>query len=165
MCGQGYAHPGVSLAAVAAVSPSSLRPTVGDRVVLSSDYASHADASGGPLRPGDVGVVEKDDRSGEWPSSHDGVVNLDSRLTRGAFEELAAVFAVFDRQALPRQGSKWVNVVVQGRGGAACRGVDPYPPHPTPPPVVVHSISGHLFAIAPEVLPWAWIKRVVPFLV
>ena len=77
-----------------AATTAARRPTVGDRVVLTADFASHADASGGmsaarrwllirdvwmelavragacdmrctgPLKPGDVGVIEKDDGSG-----------------------------------------------------------------------------------------------------
>jgi hypothetical protein len=55
-----------ALVLVAQVAPSvahSRRPTVGDSVVLTPDYASHADAGEGPLRPGETGVVEKDDGS------------------------------------------------------------------------------------------------------
>ena len=37
------------------------RLKVGEKVVLTDDYASHGDASGGPLKPGDVGVLEQDD--------------------------------------------------------------------------------------------------------
>ena len=37
--------------------------TVGAKVVLTSDYARHDDATGGPLCPGDVGTVIKDDSS------------------------------------------------------------------------------------------------------
>ena len=101
-------------------STGARRPTVGDRVVLTSDYASYSDAAGGawmfcccslahlcfhlpahllhcaslfaclsfrdrhfvachvggngfvragPLAPGDVGVIEKDDGSGTWGMS------------------------------------------------------------------------------------------------
>ena len=39
-------------------------------MVLTSDYASHSDASGGPLRPGDVGEVVKDDKSGKKYQVH-----------------------------------------------------------------------------------------------
>ena len=60
----------VSAAASAATLGSSAgapatktRPVVGDRVVLSAGYVALSDASGGPLAPGQVGVVLKDDRS------------------------------------------------------------------------------------------------------
>ncbi len=54
-------------AAAAGVVPSSARrPTTGDIVVLSPDYGGHADAADGPLRPGDVGVIDKDTLSGAW---------------------------------------------------------------------------------------------------
>jgi hypothetical protein len=46
-----------------AVSAPGRRPTVGDSVVLTPDYASHSDAAGGPLHPGETGVIEKDDGS------------------------------------------------------------------------------------------------------
>ena len=34
-------------------------------MVLSPDYGSHSDASGGPLSPGEVGVIVVDDSSGK----------------------------------------------------------------------------------------------------
>ena len=37
------------------------RLKVGEKVVLADDYASHGDASGGPLKPGDVGTLKQDD--------------------------------------------------------------------------------------------------------
>jgi hypothetical protein len=40
------------------------RPQLGDKVMLTADYASHGDASGGPLKPGDVGTVKQDDHAG-----------------------------------------------------------------------------------------------------
>lgn len=53
-------------AAAAGVVPSSARrPTTGDIVVLSPDYGGHADAADGPLRPGDVGVIDKDTLSAQ----------------------------------------------------------------------------------------------------
>ena len=42
---------------------SSQKPTVGDRVRLSADYQRHGDASGGPLKPGDVGEIVSNDGS------------------------------------------------------------------------------------------------------
>jgi hypothetical protein len=36
---------------------------IGDKVVLAPDFASHADASGGPLKLGDVGDLFEDDGS------------------------------------------------------------------------------------------------------
>ncbi len=44
---------------------ASRRLTTGDKVVLSGAYTRYSDASRGPLYPGDVGVIEKDDMSGE----------------------------------------------------------------------------------------------------
>lgn len=42
------------------------RLTAGDRVVLSIDYSCFSDAFRGPLRRGDVGVIETDDLSGVY---------------------------------------------------------------------------------------------------
>lgn len=47
-----------------AVSATGDRPTVGDRVRLREGWESVGDASGGPLRPGDEGIVQEDDGSG-----------------------------------------------------------------------------------------------------
>ncbi len=48
---------------MASVGSTTRRPVIGDRVVLSPDYATKDDAAGGPLRPGDVGEVVTDDGS------------------------------------------------------------------------------------------------------
>jgi hypothetical protein len=51
------------VAAAAAETAASGPVTVGSRVVLSPTYASEGDASGGPLKLGDVGTVLVDDNS------------------------------------------------------------------------------------------------------
>jgi spore coat protein U-like protein len=55
-----------STAAVAHSSSAAAPPprlVVGEKVTLSPDYTTKGDAKGGPLKPGDIGVVVKDDGS------------------------------------------------------------------------------------------------------
>ncbi len=49
---------------VLAASPHK-RLGVGDRVTVTADYKNHGDAAGGPLVPGQVGVIVQDDQSGK----------------------------------------------------------------------------------------------------
>ena len=54
----------VKATAAATVAQSqSRRPVVGDKVKLSSTYKTFGDAAEGPLSPGDIGELKKDDKS------------------------------------------------------------------------------------------------------
>jgi hypothetical protein len=54
-----------SAPSTATSSSPTRRPAVGDKVKLSSSYRSCSDAASGPLNPGDIGTVIKDDKGGK----------------------------------------------------------------------------------------------------
>ena len=65
--GSGSASSIASATSSGAARLTTRRLQEGDRVILTTAYRSYSDAGDGPLHPGDVGTVEKDDGSTSQP--------------------------------------------------------------------------------------------------